>query len=136
MPQMQEPLLGHTETQQESIEIVTPLIHHGQYFRKLPQMVNIRIKNLKGRKYAYVRARGSDGRMTEKYLDQVKRTSHPGGIHCARCGKRIDDLTIRAEIISRLKEAREKMWKEKRHISNYAQYELLGTLIDAFSGME
>lgn len=99
-------------------------------------MVNIRIKKIKGRKYLYSRRRDPMGKTVERYIGPVERTEHPKGIHCQRCGKSISDDVIRLEIVNRLNRAREKMWLEKRHISDYAQYEILGVLAEAFAETE
>ncbi len=95
-------------------------------------MVNVRVKKIGNRKYAYARYRDSKGRLHEEYLGPVKRTSNPTGVYCPRCGKKINEKSIRDGIVNQLKTARQTMWKEKRHLTDHARYEILGILIDSF----
>jgi len=96
----------------------------------------VTIKKVKGRDYAYCRRRDKNGRTKEIYLGPIEKDSESAGFCCQRCGKRLSDQTIRKSIISQLQKARTRMWNEKRHISDYAQYELLGILVEAFSNLE
>jgi hypothetical protein len=96
-------------------------------------MVGIRIKVIRGHEYAYARV-FSRGRVVEKYIGPVKSLSK--GVRCPRCGKTIDDETIENAVVSRLKEARRMMWEEKRYLKDYAQYEILGLLIDTFGELK
>lgn len=51
---------------------------------------------------------------------------------CPKCGEDLPDEYLRARIADILEAKRNKMHEAKEHISNYAQYELLGILVDTF----
>lgn len=99
-------------------------------------MVSIRIKSIKGKEYAYCRKRDRDGKLVERYLGPIERSPNASGVSCPRCGKKIGENVIKDSIVKQLQGARQKMWQEKRHLSDFAQYELLGVLIDAFSATD
>jgi len=93
-------------------------------------MSGIIIRKRGNKKYIYSRTR-TNGKLKEKYLGKLHGAAT--GVVCTKCGTPISEKVVRKAIKIQLQKMQRKMWNEKKHISDYAQYEIIGILIDAFS---
>lgn len=100
---------------------------------ELSAMGHIEIKKRKGKKYAYYVKRDSYGKREYKYLGAISKTPIITDVVCSRCGKILDERTIKRAITNQLIVTKENMIKKKEHISDYARFAIVNELIKAFS---
>ena len=93
----------------------------------------IKIRKRKNKNYAYFVTYNSNGEKKEKYIGSVSNDDNIGGVLCPHCKKAISEKEIRRAIAYQLVKMRDRMKSEKKHLTNYSRYILLGEMIDALS---
>ena len=95
-------------------------------------MGTIKIKEIKGNTYAYYVYYDQDEGKKEKYIGPVPKTSHNPGLNCPRCKMGLEESVLRKAIRNQLEETRDRMVREKEHITDYSTYAILEELLKAF----